>query len=75
MYLGTLAAFLIGSLIGNYVCSRTMIISGLIMNILFLGVTVLADNLWVVTVGLFFQTVGMYVSYILTYVFATEMVG
>ena len=75
MYLGTLAAFLVGSLIGNYICSRTLVISGLIMNILSLGVTVLADNLWVATVGLFFQTVGMYISYILIFVFATEMVG
>ena len=75
MYLGALVAFFVSSLIGDLLCSRTIVIMGLVINILSLGVVVFVNNFWIATVGLFFQGFGMFISYNLTYVFVTEMVG
>ena len=74
MYLGALVAFFVSSLIGDLLCSRTIVIMGLVINILSLGVVVFVNNFWIATVGLFFQGFGMFISYNLTYVFVTEMV-
>ena len=75
MYGGALLGFVCCSLLGDLVGSKSLMLGGLIMNLVGLLKIMASSSLTTAGFGLFFCLFGLTVSYGVSFVFVTETVG
>ena len=75
MYGGCLMGFLCCSLLGDLVGGKTLMLCGLLMNMIGLIKVVIGGSLIKAGFGLFFCLFGLTIAYGISFVFVTETVG